>query len=68
MNKYQQFSKAAQKQRKKDRMCLSKTRYESAEAAFQKGQQSYQCPHCQRWHRTGQLASLISQVKRNQSK
>lgn len=48
-------------------MCGEKRRYETEEAAFQKGQRSYHCPHCKGWHRSGQLAKLIAQVRRRKS-
>jgi len=58
MNKYASQSKAAQKQRRREKMCELKRAYPSAEAAYQAGQTSYRCRHCGQWHRSGQTASL----------
>ncbi len=33
--------------------CVSKAVYETAEASYQKGQCSYKCPFCRKWHRSG---------------
>lgn len=64
MNKYKAQARAARKQRKKQRMCESKVRFETEAAAFQKGQRSYLCPHCLGWHRSGALASFIADLKK----
>ena len=64
MNKYKAQARRAQKQRRLEKMCGAKRRYETEAAAFQKGQRSYQCPHCHGWHRSGQLAELVSACRR----
>jgi hypothetical protein len=51
MNKYKQFSKAHIV--RKYNMCGRKAAYEDKASAYQKGQDSYLCPHCEKWHRTG---------------
>lgn len=63
MNKYAAQSKASQRQRRMRRACADKKRYDTEEAAFQKGQASYKCRHCDGWHRTGQIATLAAIVK-----
>lgn len=64
MNKYKAHSRRAQKARKLAAMCGNKHRYATEEEAFQKGQSTYQCPHCKGWHRSGKLAELVSICKR----
>lgn len=58
-NKYAAFSKRAQKNRVKTKMCLNKAAYETEEAAYQKGQRSYKCKFCQKWHRSRSLMTLV---------
>ena len=64
MNKYRAQSQAAQATRRRERMCDRKKPYPSAEAAQQKGQRTYRCPHCRLWHRSGSLAALVAKVSR----
>ena len=64
MNKYKHFSKLAQKRRRHERTCERKKAYPTEQAAYQKGQEVYKCPYCHLWHRSGQLARLIAQVRR----
>lgn len=49
MNKYKQFSKV--KVNSRYRACGRKQAYDNKEAAYQKGQDSYECPFCGKWHR-----------------
>jgi hypothetical protein len=64
MNKYAEQARAAQRARKMRRMCGDKRRFATAAVAQQKGQRIYQCPHCHGWHRSGQLATLVAEVRR----
>lgn len=64
MNKYQQQAEEARRARQVARMCGDKKRFDSEQAAEQKGQRVYQCPHCHGWHRSGKLAELVSLVKK----
>ncbi len=63
-NKYRAQSKAAQRARRKIRMCERKVGFLNAAAARQPGQDIYKCRHCELWHRTGQLASLLALTRR----
>jgi len=45
-------------------MCLRKRAFETPAEAFQKGQSSYRCPHCGKWHRSGTLEKLAAQLSR----
>ncbi len=45
-------------------MCEDKAAFASEQEAQQKGQRHYRCPFCEKWHRSGALASLIAQVSR----
>lgn len=63
MNKYKHLSKKAQQLRSKMKMCLTKRSYETKEEAYQKGQRIYQCKHCGKWHRSGQFAKFLSDLK-----
>lgn len=64
MNKYAAQSRAAQRERKRDRMCTFKMRFATEAEARQKGQRHYHCPHCGGWHRSGSLATLAAKVAR----
>lgn len=68
MNKYKTQSRHAQRLRKKARQCDQKRRYATPEEAQQKGQQVYQCPQCNGWHRSGQLGSMIAELRRSTKK
>lgn len=43
--------------------CERKRAYPTKEAAYQKGQESYLCGYCNKWHRSGALASLVAIVR-----
>lgn len=64
MNKYAAQSRASQRARRQRRMCDDKVGFDSPEAARQTGQEFYRCKHCKRYHRTGQLASLLALTRR----
>ncbi len=66
-DKYKNLKRKAQKLRSKNKMCLDKKAFETKEDAFQKGQSSYQCKHCGKWHRSGQMTEFIVKIK-NKSK
>ena len=40
-------------------MCIDKKQFNSKEESFQKGQRSYLCKHCGKWHRSGQTTKFI---------
>lgn len=63
MNKYWKQAKVARKARRKGRMCLSKRRYATAEEAYQKGNETYACPYCKGWHRSGSLATFAASLR-----
>lgn len=63
-NKYKAESQAAQERRVRYKVCESKRRYDSEEAAAQKGMDAYKCPYCAGWHRTGRFQRLVKKVKR----
>jgi hypothetical protein len=42
--------------------CQRKRRYNTEAEAYQKGQSTYHCKHCNGWHRSGALATLISRL------
>ena len=67
MNKYKSQSKEAQARRKRERMCGQKIVFPTEEAAYQKGQRSYHCPHCTQWHRSGSLTTLINKLAKKQA-
>lgn len=67
-NKYRAQANESRRRRKVNRMCGQKRRYDSEEAAYQKGQRSYACPHCGGWHRSGKFAELVATVKKRKPK
>ena len=64
MNKYAAESRSSQQERKLRRACTDKVRYATRQEAYQKGQNLYRCKHCDGWHRTGSLATLIYDLKK----
>ena len=44
--------------------CQRKRAYESEAEAFQKGQRTYRCKYCGKWHRSGALTKFIVQLSR----
>lgn len=42
--------------------CERKRAYDTKEDAFQKGQQSYLCRYCGKWHRSGELGKLVARL------
>ena len=65
MNKYRSLSKQLRDQRSKDKACLNKAVFETKDLAYQKNQQSYQCKHCGKWHRSGKMTKFIVQIKKH---
>jgi len=63
-DKYKHLKRKAQKLRKKKKMCEDKKQYETNEASFQKGQKSYKCNYCGKWHRSGQMGKFIAQLNK----
>ena len=63
-NKYKHFSHAAQRERRKWQACLRKRAYDTEENAHQSGQVHYRCSYCGKWHRSGQLTTLIATIRR----
>ena len=64
MNKYKSLSRKLRKERAKEKMCLNKKAYETKEFAYQKGQESYNCKHCGKWHRSGKMTKFIVGVRK----
>lgn len=56
-NKYKHLSKV--KDRKKEKSCTNKKRFETEADAYQKGQFAYYCTICKGYHRSGSLISAI---------
>ncbi|MBI3501353.1 MAG: hypothetical protein HY063_06115 [Bacteroidetes bacterium] len=67
-NKYHEQQKAAQDARKKKKPCRNKAAYKTEEEAYQEGQRTYHCPHCGKWHRSGSLATLMSDLKKKKKR
>lgn len=65
MNKYRKESSQSQRERRLNKMCRLKVRYPNEQAAYQKGQQTYHCPNCKGWHRSGSLATLVAKARRS---
>lgn len=68
MNKYLTFSKEAQRKRRLFKKCISKVKYSSKEAAYQRGQEIYFCTNCNNWHRSGTFAKFVATVKKINNK
>ena len=64
MNKYISFSKSAKEERKRKKSCDSKTKFDSPQEAYQKGQTFYLCKYCGKYHRSGSLSRLIAFVRK----
>lgn len=64
MNKYKSESRKARKANARLHACERKVAYDTAEAAYQKGQESYRCKYCGKWHRSGSFSKLLSKVKK----
>jgi transposase-like protein len=65
MNKYKHLSKEIRNERIKIKGCIDKKQFDTEKEAYQKGQDSYKCKHCGKWHRSGRLSKLISTIKKN---
>jgi len=57
MNKYKTFS--AVKDRKRDKKCSNKRRYDTEQDAYQNGQLIYYCNICGGYHRSGSLIATV---------
>lgn len=64
MNKYKAQASKARQAYRRARRCENKTRYATEAEAYQKGQDSYRCPYCNGWHRSGSLTSLAVKLNR----
>lgn len=58
-NKYAKESAEAQALRRKERTCDNKRAFDTYQEAFQKNQKIYQCPYCNKWHRSGSFMKLV---------
>jgi hypothetical protein len=66
-NKYADKAKTARAARRRHNHCTRKVAYETEGDAYQKGQVTYQCRYCGKFHRSGSLADMTSYLrKRNQ--
>jgi hypothetical protein len=63
MEKYKELKEKIRSQRSKAKMCLNKRKFKTKEAAYLKGQRVYKCKFCGKWHRSGQQARIISEIK-----
>lgn len=50
-NKYEAESIAAQREWHRQRSCVGKAAFDTEAEAQHKGQSTYQCEHCGKWHR-----------------
>lgn len=62
MNKYFELSGEARRKRAIENGCVGKTAYESKEESYQKGQVSYLCKNCGKWHRSGKVSKFIAGI------
>ena len=60
-NKYKELSKA--KDVILDNRCRNKVQYGTKEEAYQKGQDSYHCGTCHKWHRTSIIKGTKKKMK-----
>lgn len=67
-NKYAKEAKKAKKANRRLMMCESKAVFETEEEAYQKGQKSYQCPYCHKWHRSGSFTKLVRTLEKRSAK
>jgi hypothetical protein len=52
----------------KRKACNKKKAFNSFEEAYQKGQQTYKCPFCRKWHRSGKIIRLRNRlIKREEN-
>jgi hypothetical protein len=63
-NKYKNLQKQAQEERRRKKMCQEKVQFKNKEEAQASGQRIYKCPYCKKWHRSGQQAFFIAQMKK----
>lgn len=63
MNKYASKARESQDRNRKYRQCDSKKPYPSLEAAQSNGMETYECPHCGLWHRTGKIPKLVGIIR-----
>ncbi len=63
-NKYEAQAREARRANWILRSCESKVAFETEEAAYQKGQTSYKCQHCGKWHRSGAFGRFVKQLQR----
>lgn len=68
MNKYKEESKKAQAAARRLRACESKRAYDTEEEAYQKGQTTYRCRYCGKWHRSGSFTTLVRTLENRASR
>ncbi len=62
-NKYHKLAREARIERRERKMCIDKTPFDSPKEAQQKGQRSYKCPICKKWHRSGAHHQFLNSLK-----
>jgi len=62
MNKYKKLANQIRKQKTKDKMCTNKRKFNTPEEASQKGMNTYECPHCGKWHRTSDTVHKLKKI------
>jgi len=63
MDKYKDQKEQIHEQIRREKMCLNKLTFNTKEEAFLKGQRVYKCKFCEKWHRSGQQAKFIAELK-----
>lgn len=63
-NKYKHLNRKQREIEKRNKMCLNKRQFETKADAYQKGQESYKCKYCGKYHRSGKTSKFISQIKK----
>jgi len=61
-DKYKHLKKKIRKNRKKEKSCDSKKSFETKAEAYQKGQQTYKCKYCQKYHRSGKMSKFLFEM------
>lgn len=59
-NKYKAQARAARKDWKVWKSCLSKRKFATEVEAVQQGQTHYKCRYCDGWHRSGALETAVN--------
>lgn len=61
-DKYKHLKRKIRKDRRKEKGCTSKKSYDTKEEAFQKGQKTYKCKYCGKFHRSGKMSKFLYEM------